>query len=589
MEMEATNRREISQFLRLAETEGWNWVVFDSYPAVGTGHMTFHGFESAVQADAFCNDGNTTFDLYEQDWKPAGYHYLPVDNLWAAIQDVKQAPIPNGAVTALGEQMRREGVQLLADQHTEQLKLMLGQELIFPVQWANIIDPATAADRFHVVAHHHSGHQLYEIGHSTQIVDSFTGQSEAEQCFKGLIRQYTDNSDKNDYLLIAQYKGCELQLNIEGWPESFCGLTLQTAHYQYDTDVMEKVWHVQEIHRLDEPQNIRHFLYARFDLAENKLRLYDDRLQKVQPEDLKVSAYPGHFINEQLTIKNVMIMNEKNYDYLKNQVKFLGFGEGLEKELGEMIQAQQPAFQLEHQTKFGQDDVASTLHFQKSKESDLYFFNSFDMAYKPTGHDDRLQQTYYVGRENNLTLKEHFNMLEGRAVFKEFNKLEQVEQDGKMRFKATDETYKAWTQLNFKQTDDNGNFLARKLFGFDLEKTLAKYPVKELEDNYDKSRLIASLEKGNLQKATLTEDGKEQKVLIAANPIDKGLKFYDSNMQRLEVKQVQAQKQELNEGLAQGETNAIAKENKKEAQKQDTAQENKQSKAEKRRQSMKVS
>jgi hypothetical protein len=265
-------------------------------------------------------------------------------------------------------------------------------------------------------------------------------------------------------------------------------------------------------------------------------------------------------------------MNEKNFDYLKNQVKFMGFGEALEKELGEMINSQPTNFSLEHQATFGQDSVTTMLNFQKSKESDMYFFNSFDMALKAGGKDDVLRQTYYVGKENNLTLKERYNMLEGRAVFKEFNKLEQVGEGEKVRFRATDETYQAWTQLNFKQTDENGNFLQRKLFGFDLEKTMVSYPIKELGDNYDKSRLVASLEKGNRQSATLVVDGAEQKVFIEANPIDKGLKFYDSNMQRLEVKQKETQK--LEQGQSQGQRNdeMAQKEGKKEAQKQQQGQ-----------------
>jgi hypothetical protein len=284
-------------------------------------------------------------------------------------------------------------------------------------------------------------------------------------------------------------------------------------------------------------------------------------------------------------------MNQKNYDYLKNQVKFLGFGDGLEKELGEMLETQRPAFKLEHQAKFNNDEVSSTLHFTKSKESDMYFFNSFDMSFKPTGHDDILQQTYFVGTENNLTLKEHYNMLEGRAVYKEFNRLEEVlnENGEGTRWRATDETYMAWTQLNFKEADENGNFPSRKLFNYDLEATLAKYPIKDLDDAYDKSRLIASLQKGNLQKATLTVDGKDQKVSIAANPFDKGLKFYDSNKQWMEVKPLQAQKQQLAEGLAQGDTSSIQQQNKKEGQKQETAEEGKQNKAERKRQSVKVS
>jgi hypothetical protein len=138
-----------------------------------------------------------------------------------------------------------------------------------------------------------------------------------------------------------------------------------------------------------------------------------------------------------------------------------------------------------------------------------------------------------------------------------FNKLEQVGEGENIKFKATKETYQAWTDLNFKKTDELGNFDQRKMFGFNLEKTLAKYPVIELEDNYDKRRLIASLEKGNVQKATILVDGKEQKVAVSANPRDNKVNFYDENMQRLEVKQAIIQKQELGEGPKQEENSQI--------------------------------
>src|SRR5882757_7906824 len=80
------------------------------------------------------------------------------------------------------------------------------------------------------------------------------------------------------------------------------------------TDLQEKAWNVQEINTLDEPKNNRHFLYARFDLHEKQLKLYDDRLQQVRLEALKITTYPSHFINDKLTIKNLMTMNMKNFE-----------------------------------------------------------------------------------------------------------------------------------------------------------------------------------------------------------------------------------------------------------------------------------
>jgi hypothetical protein len=62
-----------------------------------------------------------------------------------------------------------------------------------------------------------------------------------------------------------------------------------------------------------------------------------------------------------------------------------------------------------------------------------------------------IKQTYFIGRENNLTLKERYNMIDERAVFKEFTKLEQVGEGEHLKFEATEETYQAWTLFNFKQ------------------------------------------------------------------------------------------------------------------------------------------
>jgi hypothetical protein len=279
-------------------------------------------------------------------------------------------------------------------------------------------------------------------------------------------------------------------------------------------------------------------------------------------------------------------MNEKNYDFLKNQIKFTGFGEGHEQELKEFIQSGKEDFKIEHRQKFGTDDTVSTLHFKKSAQSDMYFLNNFELGLKTPNKDEVLTQNYFINNENNLTLKERYNLLSGRAVHKEFNRLEEVNEAGGIRFKPTGETYMAWAELNFKQTDKHGNFIERKLFDYNLERALAKYPVKELADNYDRTRLIGSLEKGNLQKATLVVDGQESKALLAANPRDKGVIFYDEKMQRLEVKQVPGQKQ----GHEQGLDNQVAqgqKEQQKNNLKEESAPNNKQ--AETKRRSMRVS
>ncbi|GAA4748983.1 hypothetical protein [Flavisolibacter ginsenosidimutans] len=134
-----------------------------------------------------------------------------------------------------------------------------------------------------------------------------------------------------------------------------------------------------------------------------------------------------------------------------------------------------------------------------------------------------LKQTFFIGKANNITQKEAYNLMSGRAVNKDL-----LNKEG--------QAYNAWVQMNFKETDKAGNYLLKQYhqnYGFDLAKELAKHPIKELADEKEKTRLIESLEKGNRQVVTFVKDGSEQKMFIEANPRFKSLTVYDASMQRV--------------------------------------------------------
>lgn len=216
-------------------------------------------------------------------------------------------------------------------------------------------------------------------------------------------------------------------------------------------------------------------------------------------------------------------MNEQNYDYLKNQVKYSGFGDALEQELKEKINKGEASFTLNHQATYGKDELNATLHFRKSEQTDMYFFNKYEASLQKPGEADTLNQTFYIGKDNNITLKEAYNLMDGRAVNKDLVNREQ-------------EKYNAWVQLDFKETDNQGNFKLKQFhenYGYDLEKALEKHPVKELNNEEDKSRLMDSLKKGNRQSVTFLSEGNEQKKFLEASPQFKTLNVYDANMKRL--------------------------------------------------------
>lgn len=160
----------------------------------------------------------------------------------------------------------------------------------------------------------------------------------------------------------------------------------------------------------------------------------------------------------------------------------------------------------------------------------MYFFNKYDAKVKNEKAED-MAQTFYINKGSGVTLKEAYNLLNGRAVHKELTDKQ-------------DQKYQAWIQLDFSSKDKHGNYERKQYhenYGFDLKEALSFYPVKELMKEEDKKTLLRSLEKGNVQMVTLETAGKDIKVFIEANPQYKSINLYNGKMERLD----QDQRQEM--------------------------------------------
>jgi hypothetical protein len=226
-------------------------------------------------------------------------------------------------------------------------------------------------------------------------------------------------------------------------------------------------------------------------------------------------------------------MNEKNFEYLRDQIKYTGFGEALESQLKEKMQKEEPNFTLTHNAQYGNDTTLATLNFNKSKESDLYFFNSYKVELQKENSKESLEQTFYINKGSNITMKEAYNLMEGRSVNKDLTSKE-------------GEVYNSWVQMDFKQSESNGNFKLNHYhqnYGYDLEVALSKHPIKELETPKYKEDLMNSLKKGNLQSATFLKEGNEIKQYIEASPQFKTINVYDSNLQRIDTRQSKKEQQ----------------------------------------------
>jgi hypothetical protein len=64
-------------------------------------------------------------------------------------------------------------------------------------------------------------------------------------------------------------------------------------------------------------------------------------------------------------------MNQKNLDYLKEGLKYLGFGEGLNEKVAENINKKPNQFQLKTENQYGADKVSYVLDFKKGSTPQL--------------------------------------------------------------------------------------------------------------------------------------------------------------------------------------------------------------------------
>jgi hypothetical protein len=523
--------RELNEVLR----DGRPWVAFNNQQGKELYQQSMHFVHSAAEAERFCERANGADDFVDQFFNFDNYVYMQVATLKDSLEFEERVANPIIVdTTSVACQMTEQGLYLPAGKSIDDLEASLSQGLVFPVVWQCKIDPLKAIAEYHVIAHQHSGGMIYEIGHSHRLLESFDSLREARTFMDSAVL-FNELADKGtDYLIIGRFHDQPLELDMEGYAVPHSGLTLVTAYHDH-----EHGHDYHELQSLSDKATLSQYFFI--GLKDDKIALYNEMLELTSVGSRQQPFYPTHLINDYLPFKNSIIMNEQSFDYVKNQLFYLGFGEEVAKPLREKMEQNLTEFQIPHTRKFGQDETTSVLHFSKGdqKDKDMTFFNRADITLKQPGKEE-LTQTFFFGKEHNYTLQERYNMMNGRAAYREQPKMAPVEENGEVRMKPTGETYYAWRGLDFKNADQYGNFNPKVMF-WNHQKEVSKYPIKGIEENYDKQRLIAKLEKGNKVDVALVRDGHETQAKMVANPRMARLDFYDSNGQSLIVRKVEKQ------------------------------------------------
>lgn len=292
------------------------------------------------------------------------------------------------------------------------------------------------------------------------------------------------------------------------------------------------------------------------EFADNNISEYDDYkvIQALSVDELLKQIPYGEKITEQLSNStNLSIMNEKNFEYLKDNLLYLGFGEKQHDALEAQLKEGKEAFQLTYSADINKKPFEAALNFRRSESSDMYFLNSYKASLE-WNNGEKKEQTFYLSYGRGVTAKESYNLLSGRSVQKEL--LRKLSSEEKEQFKAELKlpreqqglpenwkkapTYKAWIQLDFDQKDKNNNYEVEQYhenYGYDLNAAVGKFAVMEMDGGEKEKALLQSLQKGNIQAVTIGVNGEDQKMFIEANPQYKTINVFNDRMQRLNQEQ----------------------------------------------------
>lgn len=213
-------------------------------------------------------------------------------------------------------------------------------------------------------------------------------------------------------------------------------------------------------------------------------------------------------------------MEQQNLEFLKDKLKYSGFDPELIQEMEKQMEKGLKEFQLQRTMEIEGNKVDYNLHFNKSDTSEKYFFNKTDVTLHPTMENGAtVNHTFY--QNQNISAKEAFNLLQGRAV-------------DKTLFNKEGQPYKAWLQLDLKDKDKSKNYKVNQYhenYGYNLKDLVGQLPIK-LEER-QAEWLEKSLQKGNRHGVTMEMDGKKERIYVEANPQFKTLNFYDQEGKRI--------------------------------------------------------
>ncbi|MHC6199168.1 JAB domain-containing protein [Elizabethkingia miricola] len=245
------------------------------------------------------------------------------------------------------------------------------------------------------------------------------------------------------------------------------------------------------------------------------------------PFDLRKIDLNEHNINNQNS--KIMTTQNKDFDqvkYLKDQLKYLQFGEGekLHKDLEAGINSSEKEFQIKTSSDktLPGNTVDFTLNYNKSEKGGI-FLNSYQAELK-NKKGEELSHIFNISKENTFDAKEAINLLEGRSVKIEFINPKIEEKQTAFVKLDFNEPKTQYGTYKFQSFHENYGVNTAEI----VDKSGLIFDKPEWRDN-----TIKSLERGNIVNVKFKHEDKEIEGKAFLNPQYKTLNLYDSNMTRI--------------------------------------------------------
>ncbi|MFC3560165.1 hypothetical protein [Pedobacter jamesrossensis] len=235
-------------------------------------------------------------------------------------------------------------------------------------------------------------------------------------------------------------------------------------------------------------------------------------------------------------------MDEKNFEYLKKSLDYLGFGTHLNQVLMEGINKQSISFSIGFNQRYipsefksnqgaGVDQMHFEIYLNKSKTSEVYFLSS--MVAKLTRYNSSvpIQKTFEMDKQNRISALQAYKLLCGQSFQKEIFVLDLDDLEGNKNKRVP-----VWHKLDLKVTGKDGEHPMKLFFpeyGFDLEKTFDRYPIADMQDSEKRESAIKALKFGNLISLKMEVEDKIMPVYLSADPEYKALNVFNERMETI--------------------------------------------------------